>query len=127
MKLSMSSANTICDFLSGRLPAATAVGEVHDLIFGPPFSMNGVLSVCLSSVTTWYRFETVQRSGLKFYRVVGQGLGPYSAERHPKKTVPFPSSGGYSGGTLRFASTEIGYQPGLFSILSQEGRIGQQK
>ena len=25
-----------------------------------------------------------------------------------KKTVPLPSSGGYSEGTLRFASTEIG-------------------
>ena len=41
-------------------------------------------SVCLS-VTPWYRFETVQCSGLKLYRMVGQGLDPYNAERHPKR------------------------------------------
>ena len=58
-------------------------------IIGPPFSIKGghmlhwCLSVCLS-VTTWYRFETVQRSGLKLYLMVGQGLGSYGAERHQK-------------------------------------------
>ncbi len=39
---------------------------------------------CCLSVTTWYRFETVQRSGMKLYRMVGQDLGSYGAERNPK-------------------------------------------
>ncbi len=41
--------------------------------------------VCLSSVTTWYRFETVQHSGLKFYWMVEKDAGSYGVERHPKR------------------------------------------
>ncbi len=41
-------------------------------------------SVCRLSVTSWYRFETVQCSGLKFYRILEQGAGSYGAERRPK-------------------------------------------
>ncbi len=70
---------------------------------GRPYST--LLSVCRLSVTSWYRFETAQHGELKFNRMVGQGLGSYGAEGHAKR---FLSSGGYSGGTLRFASTEIG-------------------
>jgi len=48
-----------------------------------------MLHCCLSVCNTLYRFETVQRSGLKFYRVVGQGLGSYVAERHSKRRNRF--------------------------------------
>ncbi len=85
------------------------MSQMH--IIGPPFSIKGghmlrcCLSVCRLSVTSWYRFETVQYSGLKFYRMVGQDVGSYGAERHPKDGT-VSEQWGYP--PPRFASTEIG-------------------
>ena len=65
------------------------VTQGRSVVFGQPFRIKGghimlhMLPVVCLSVTPWYRFETVQHSGLKFYRMVGQGLGS-GAERHPK-------------------------------------------
>ncbi len=54
-------------------------------------------SVCLS-VTTWYRFETAQHSGLQIIPNGRAGPRLLWCRTASKKTEPFLSSGGYSGG-----------------------------
>ncbi len=77
------------------------------------------LSVCrLSSVTTWYRFETAQHSGLQIIPNGRAGSRLLWCRTASKKTKPFLSSWD----TIRSASTDIG----IFSVMSQEGSIGQQ-
>ena len=55
-------------------------------------------------MTSSYRFETAQLSGLKFYRMVGQGLVSLllQCRTASKKMEPFLRSGGYSRGTPPF-------------------------
>ena len=58
--------------------------------------------ICLSSVTSWYRFETAQRSGQKILADGRAGSWLLWCQTASKKTEPFLISGGYSGGTSRF-------------------------